>query len=380
MADSKTPKKGKGKLKGEEGRVTLQIRRELIKELESLADGEELSLSDYIRQLLKHEVVSKKTLEREFEQFRESQKGTPRPKVRGLPTTFGRLVASPKIIVPPDPFQYPDTDMARALVKRAVRQQALPPAWDYNCIALFDREGMPYHLLNRPGFVHLTDEHILRTNPFWKTAPGEIGDLAMSRIRRALQGDHSQALITLKRQGYQLNYKSKYFDLGKGLMAMVVKHWWEHDSQSVKAPTDFDELSRYYLLQKRLALSSPQFVWWVQDTGIITNHRSQVGMTPLFPFSQGRLRHIEEMCDADSAACIMNYVHAVLQTREKQSFTLEENLENLQILNSYTMYPLNNMRAKERDVVMVTMSCMASTILDPPKIHTIGWNKRVSNT
>ena len=75
MAERKKPKTGKGKSKGQEGRVTLRIRRELIEELEALADSEELSLSAYIRQLLKHEVVAKKSQDREFEQFRESQRG-----------------------------------------------------------------------------------------------------------------------------------------------------------------------------------------------------------------------------------------------------------------------------------------------------------------
>ena len=83
MAVRKKPKKGKGKLKGQEGRVTLRIRHELIEELQELADSEELSLSGYIRQLLKHEVISKKTLEREFEQFRENQRGLHVPKSEG---------------------------------------------------------------------------------------------------------------------------------------------------------------------------------------------------------------------------------------------------------------------------------------------------------
>ena len=60
MAASKRPRKGKGKSKGQEGRVTLRIRPELIEQLQELADSEELSLSGYVRQLLKHEVVAKK--------------------------------------------------------------------------------------------------------------------------------------------------------------------------------------------------------------------------------------------------------------------------------------------------------------------------------
>ena len=74
MAVSKKPKRGKSKSKGQEGRVTLRIREELIEQLQELADREELSLSAYVRQLLKHEVVSKKNQEREFEQYKESQK------------------------------------------------------------------------------------------------------------------------------------------------------------------------------------------------------------------------------------------------------------------------------------------------------------------
>ena len=74
MAVSKKAKRGKSKSKGQEGRVTLRIREELIEQLQELADSEELSLSAYVRQLLKHEVVSKKNQEREFEQYKESQK------------------------------------------------------------------------------------------------------------------------------------------------------------------------------------------------------------------------------------------------------------------------------------------------------------------
>ena len=83
MAERKTPKKGKGRSKGQEGRITLRIRGELIEELEALADGEELSLSGYIRQLLKHEVVSMKTREQEVEEFRHSQSRLQAPKFEG---------------------------------------------------------------------------------------------------------------------------------------------------------------------------------------------------------------------------------------------------------------------------------------------------------
>ena len=84
MAERKKPTRRKSKQKGQEGRVTLRIRQELIEDLESLADSEELSLSAYIRQLLKHEVVAKNSQEREFEQFRESQRGLHIPKSEGL--------------------------------------------------------------------------------------------------------------------------------------------------------------------------------------------------------------------------------------------------------------------------------------------------------
>ena len=83
MAERNTPKKRKIKSRDKEGRVTLRIRNELIQDLETMADGEELSLSAFIRQLLKHEVVAKKTRDREFEQFRESQGGPHVPKSEG---------------------------------------------------------------------------------------------------------------------------------------------------------------------------------------------------------------------------------------------------------------------------------------------------------
>ena len=74
MAGNTKPKKAQGKSKGQEGRVTLRIRQELIEELQELADSEELSLSGYVRQLLKHEVVSKKKQEQDLERYTESQK------------------------------------------------------------------------------------------------------------------------------------------------------------------------------------------------------------------------------------------------------------------------------------------------------------------
>ena len=75
MAESKKLKTGKTNAGDWEGRITLRIRNELIQELQELAEGEELSLSAYVRQLLKHEVVSNKTLEREFERYKETQRG-----------------------------------------------------------------------------------------------------------------------------------------------------------------------------------------------------------------------------------------------------------------------------------------------------------------
>ena len=80
MLEGTTHKKGKGRSKGQEGLVSFRIRYEMIKELEALADSEELPLSAYVRQLLKHEVVAKNTPNREFEQFRESQRGLHVPK------------------------------------------------------------------------------------------------------------------------------------------------------------------------------------------------------------------------------------------------------------------------------------------------------------
>ena len=66
MAESKTLKRRKGRLKGQEGRVTLRIRHELIENLQELADDEELSLSAYIRRLLKHEIMSQKNMRTEM--------------------------------------------------------------------------------------------------------------------------------------------------------------------------------------------------------------------------------------------------------------------------------------------------------------------------
>ena len=261
MADRKKPRKSKGKSKGQDDRVILRIRRDLIEELEALADGEELSLSDYIRQRLKHEVVAKNTRDRELEQFRESRKGAPRPKIQGLPTTFGRLIASPNEILQPDPFLYPDTDIARALVKRAVRQQALPQAWGYGRLTLLDREGLSHCRLNSPHFIDpLARESDVRMKPFWKVLRGEQTDRVMSKIRGALQGDPSHYFFSLEVEGRQLNFETKVFGQGKGLAACLLKNWWEDHAPSVKAPTEFDELSRYYLRKKRLELSGPRDV------------------------------------------------------------------------------------------------------------------------
>ena len=370
--DCDKPKKRKVRSKGQGYRVTLDLEPELLEKVEALAEVKELSLRDYIRQFLKHKVVANKTGEGESEPSRGNRKQAPPPTLRGLPTNTGRLIASPHDIALPDPFLYPDTEMARALIKRAVRHQALPQAWGYGCLLLFDREGMPYHMLNQPDFPHITHQDILRTTPFWKSVPGELGDRVMSHIRRALQGDHSQAHCSTERQGRQVNFMSTYFDLGKGLAACVVKHSWEQELLSVPPPTDYEELSRHYLAKKKLEFSDPQFVWWVQETGSITDHRSQLEVTGLFHFSKGRLRHMEEMFDADSATCIMNYLHAVFQTQTQRSFTVEETWGNVRTLNSYRMYPLNTMWPNEGKVVMVIMSCLASKILDLQKMYSAG--------
>ena len=200
----------------------------------------------------------------------------------------------------------------------------------------------------------------------------------MFNIRRALQGYPSHCVRSAEFDGRQLNFQARYFDLGKGLAACLVKNWWEHDAHSLKIPTKFDELSRYYLLKKRLQFSDPQLVCWVHDSGLMTNSRSQLEVTPLSPSSQ-RLRHMDEMFDTDSLHCIMNYVHAASQTREKQSFTLMETLENLWELNAYTLYPLNHGGPNQRDVVMMTKTCLASTIRDSQKIFSVEWGEGLVN-
>ena len=215
--------------------------------------------------------------------------------------------------------------------------------------------------------------------PFWKVLRGEQSDRVMSRVRGALQGDPSHYFFSLQVEGRQLNFETRVFDQGKGLAACLLKNWWEDDSHPVKAPTAFDELSRYYLLQKRLDLSGPQAVWWIQDTGFVTNHRSQLVEAPLYAFSQQRLTDVEDYFDTDLVEDIMSRVHMACHTREKQSFALKETFENFWELNSYTMYPLNNVWTTERDVVMMTKSCLVSTIMDPQKIYPVEWSESVTN-
>ena len=376
MADSKKPKNGKGKLKGPEDRVILQIPQELIEELDALADSKELSLRDYIRQLLKHKVVAKHTRDRGFSQFRESQKWASRPKIRGLPTMSGRVISSPNTIAPPDPFLYPDTDIARALVKRAMREQVLPQAWGYGRLSFIDREGLGHCRLDSSHFIDpLARDNNVRMKPFWKVRPGEQSDWLLSKIRQAIQGDPLHWRSPIEVDGRQLNFEIRVFELGKGLAALLVKSGWVRNSRSGKAPTEFDALSQYYRLRKRLELSGPQVVWWVQETGFITDYRSQIEETPLSPYSEVPLMHLEDFFDADVVESIMSHVHAASQTHEKQFFTLKETLENLWELNSYTIYPLNPVRRNERDVVMMTKNCLVSTILDPQKIYSVEWGE-----
>ena len=373
MADGKKPKKGKSRTKKPEERVTLRIRRELIEKLEALADSEKLGLSDYIHQLLKHQVVANNTQERKCEQFRESQRGGRRPNIRGLPSKAGRIIVSANVLAQPDPFLNPDTDIARALIKRAVRQQALPETWGYGRLRILDREGFSHHVFTTPNYLSpFATEGDAGTRPIWKAFPGKVSDIMMSCIRQAQQGEPAHAFTSLELIGHRLNFEGRVFDVGKGLFACLIKSSWEKASHPVKIPTEFDELSRYYLLKQRLDVIDPQCVWWVRDTGIITNHRTQLAVTPLYPFLQQRVMDVEDVFKTDLVEGIMSRVHTASQTREKQSFTLKETQENLWEWNSYAIYPLNDVWPKERDLVMITKSFMASTILDPQKIYSVG--------
>ena len=196
----------------------------------------------------------------------------------------------------------------------------------------------------------------------------------MHATRRALQGDPTHSIRALEIEGGQLNGDVKLFDIGKGLVALLAKNWWTEAPQSAIPSVEFDSLSRYYLSNPILELSEPEFVWWVQETGFITTHRShlEVAPLPLISHGPGRHVHIQELFEANSATCIMKHVHAAFQTREKQSFTMEESFENLLIVNSYTIYPLNECFTNERDVVMMTRKMTSSTNLDSQAIYSVG--------
>ena len=362
MAKGKDPKNGKGKSEDQTNRLTLRIRNELIDELEGLADNEGLDLGTYIGEFLKHKVGVKKARQRELEQFLESQKGVPSRKIRALPTITRRIVANPQISPPPDPFQYPNTDIARAMIKRVVRQQVIPESWGYGRVTLLDSEGLTHFILDRPEFINpLAEKGVLPMKPMWKILSREGGDVFMSALRLALQGHPFNRSSSFEVDGRLLNLEKRVFDLGKGLAACVIKTWWDHDSRSVKLPTESDRLSRYFVLKKRLQPSDPQSVWWVQSSGLITDYRSQFEVTSDFPFSGVRLMHMDEIFDAESLTKIMDRIHMVLQTREKDSFTMEETFENLSIVSSYTIYPLNHPWPKEGDTVMMTKKLIAST-------------------
>ena len=212
-----------------------------------------------------------------------------------------------------------------------------------------------------------------RVKPLWKVLPHEESDWTMHNIRRALGGDPVHGVRSIELEGHKINAKIRMFDLGKGLVVCLARHELDGHAGSIAPPTEFDALSRYYLLKQRLDLSDPEVVWWVQEMGFITNHRYRLDMTPPFAISPGRLIHLGEICHPDSAQRIMSYVPEVLGTRHQQSFTLEESLENLRIVNVYTLYPLTTVWSIERAVAMVTKSCIFSTTLDPRKVYPVGW-------
>ena len=252
-------------------------------------------------------------------------------------------------------------------------------SWDYSCLSLLDREGLSHYCLRRPDFLNpFAQEGNLRMKPVWKVMPGDLSDQFMSTIRRAVKGDPSHIMTSFNLDnGYKLNMEATFFDMGQGLVACAVKNWWENGLQLLKPPTEFDELSRCYLLKKRLELTDPQCVWWIQDTGLITNHRSQLEATLLYPFSQQRLMHVEDVFETDLIEGIMSQVHEVSRTREKLSFTMEETLQNLWSLNCYTIYPLNGVWPKERDLIMMTKNCIGATIWDPQKFHSVEWSEHL---
>ena len=256
-----------------------------------------------------------------------------------------------------------------------MRQQTLPPSWQYGLLSVHDREGRIYHTLAKPNHVEpWARKAAILDKPLWQVLPSEESDWIMHATRQALQGGPSHSIRAQKIEGRQLNGDVRLFEIGKGLVAVLAKNWWEEAPQSGKPPVECDALSQYYLSNPTLELSEPEFVWWVQETGFIMTHRSQLEMGPLPVFSQKLRRHIhiQEIFRADSAACIMKHIHAAFQTQEKQSFSLEESFENLLIVNSYTIYPLNGGFTNERDVVMMTRNMISSSNLDSQGIRSVG--------
>ena len=202
--------------------------------------------------------------------------------------------------------------------------------------------------------------------------PSEESDWIMHATRQALQGDPSHSIRALEIEGRQLNGDVRLFEIGKGLVAILAKNWWTEIGQS-GPPVEFDALSRYYLSHPTLKLSEPEFVWWVQETGFITNYRTQSEAAPLPPFFQkADKQYVQEMFNADSATCIMKHVHATFQTLEKQTFSLEEPFENLLIVHSFVIYPLNTWVTHEPNVVMITRKMTSSTNLDSQGIYSAG--------
>ena len=256
-----------------------------------------------------------------------------------------------------------------------MRQRALPSSWQYGLLSLLDREGRAHHTLARSNHVDpWVRKAALLHKPLWKVVPSEEADWIMHATRQALQGDPTHSIRALEIEGRQLNGDVRVFELGKGLAALLAKNWWEDAPQLGIPPVEFDLLSRYYLSNPILELSEPEFVWWVQETGFITTHRSHVEVAPLPLFSNGPYRnvHIQEMFEGKSATCIMKHVDAAFQTREKQAFSLEETFENILIVNSYTIYPLNECFTNKRDVVMMTRKMTSSTNLDSQALSSVG--------
>ena len=254
-----------------------------------------------------------------------------------------------------------------------MRQQALPQSWDYDSLSLIDREGLPHYKLTKQAFIEpfAHDPHA-HLKPIWKVLPGDESDWVMHKIREALGGDPSYSSRSVELEGHRLDGRLRFFDLGKGLVACLVKTWWNTDSQPAPPPMKCDELSRYYQSKQRMDLSDPEFVWWVQDTGWITNHRSHLEIAPLCNLSHGRLRHVEEVFDTEAAECLMSQIHIALQTQQNQSFILEETIANFRMVNAYIVYPLTHSSLTQGEVVMVAKKFIASTNLESQKISSAG--------